>query len=210
MPDTKQFIQVKEVRDGMLVLKDGGLRAIILVSSMNFELKSDIEKQGIIDAYQGFLNSLDYPLEVLVNSRQINLDEYMLDLKASYAKQENELLKLQIGEYMNFVNGLVEISNAVSKNFYVIVSYSASEKTSSILKGKTMSANYSAKQLEEFATQLWQRVKQIRVGLIGLGLHAEPLNTKEVIELLYNFYNPELKTKKIGALYKGAEKEQEK
>jgi len=206
MSDTKQFVHVREVRDGVLVLKDGGLRAIILVSSMNFELKSEVEKQGIVDAYQGFLNSLDYPLEILVNSRQINLDDYMLDLKSSYEKQENELLKLQIGEYMNFVNGLIEISNAVSKNFYVVVSYATSEKTSALLSGKTISSNYSDKQLEEFATQLWQRVKQVRVGIIGLGLHAEILNTKEAIELLYNFYNPEVKTKKVGALYKGAEK----
>lgn len=201
MADTIQFIQVHRVKEGVIILKNGGLRAVLLVSSMNFELKSDLEKQAIVEAYQSFLNSLDYPIQVLINSRQINLDDYLVSLEARYEKQENELLKLQIGEYLNFVNGLVEISNVISKNFYVSVPYAPGEKGGSLLFGKTPSVSYSEKQLEEYKNQLWQRVKQVRIGLLNLGLRAEALNTKELIELLYNFYNPAPKIKKIGALY---------
>lgn len=203
MAETKQFIKVHRIKDGVILLKNGGLRAVLIVSSMNFELKADIEKQSIVEAYQSFLNSLDYPVQILVNSRQINLDDYLAELEALYEKQENELLKLQIGEYLNFIDSLIEISNVISKNFYVIVPYAPAEQAKSFLSGATSpSANYSETQLEEYKNQLWQRVKQIRLGLIGLGLHAEILNTKELIELLYNFYNPAPKMKKVGALYR--------
>ncbi len=201
MADTKDFLQVGQVKNGAIVLKQGGLCAVLLVSSMNLELKSDEEKQAIVGAYQGFLNSLDYPIQILVNSRQINLDDYLVDLRNKYEVQENELLKLQIGEYLNFINSLIEISNIISKNFYVAVLYSPSESASSLFSPKK-SRRYSEKQLEEYRNQLWQRVKQVRLGLMGLGLRAESLNTRELIELLYNFYNPAPKAKKIGALYK--------
>ena len=204
MISTKDFIAIYQIRDGVVILKNGALRAILLVSSMNFELKSDSEKQGIIAAYQSFLNSLDYSLQILINSREINLDEYLADLQSRYGKQENELLKLQIGEYLTFVNSLIEISHVVAKNFYLVIPYAPGEKEAEGLITRATTITYSSRQLEEYKNQLWQRVKQIRVGLQGLGLRAEALNTRELIELFYNFYNPAQKAKRVGSLYGGA------
>lgn len=203
MPSTKDFVKIHHIREGVLILKNGGLRAVLLLSSMNFELKSDSEKEGIILAFQAFLNSLDYPLQILVNSREINLDDYLADLQARFEHQENELMKLQIGEYLNFINSLVKISNVVAKNFYVTVPYAPDEGKAKGFFPKTVSVTYSSRQLEEYKNQLWQRVQQVRVGLLGLGLRAEILNTAELIELFYNFYNPSPKAKKLGSLYGG-------
>lgn len=203
MSSTRDFVKLHQIRDGVIVLKNGGLRAVLIVSSMNFELKSDSEKEGIIAAYQAFLNSFDYPLQILINSREINLDAYLDDLQAYYDKEDNELMKLQISEYQNFIKSLVEISNAVAKNFYAVVPYAPGEERRSGLIPKTVDVSYASEQFEEYKNQLWQRVRQVRVGLMGLGLRAEALNTKELIEFFYNFYNPAQKTKRVGQLYKG-------
>lgn len=203
MVTTKDFVQIYQIRDGVSVLKNGGLRAVLLVSSMNFDLKSQSEKEGIIVAFQAFLNSLDYPIQVVISSREINLEEYLADLQARYDKQQNELMKLQIGEYLNFVNSLIEVSNVVAKNFYVVVPYAPGDTSATGLIPKTVDVTYTAAQFEEYKNQLWQRVKQIRVGLSGLGLRAEALSTRELIEFYYNFYNPEQKMKRIGSLYAG-------
>lgn len=200
---TKDFVKIHHIRDGVVILKNGGLRAVLIASSMNFELKSDSEKQGIIAAYQSFLNSLDYPLQILINSRAINLDDYLQGLKSHYEKEENELMKLQIEEYLNFIASLVEISNVVAKNFYIVIPYAPGEEGAGFVP-KTVTSTYSKEQFEEYKNQLWQRVRQVRVGLMGLGLHAEALNTQELIELFYNFYNPAGKARKVGSLYKGA------
>lgn len=203
MSSTKNFVKIYQIRDGVVILKNGAVRAVLLVSSMNFELKADSEKQGIIAAYQSFLNSLDYSLQILVNSREINLDEYLADLQSRYEKQENELLKLQVGEYLTFVNSLIEISHVVAKNFYVVIPYAPGEKEAKGLLTRAVTITYSSRQLEEYKNQLWQRVKQVRLGLMGLGLRAEALNTRELIELFYNFYNPAQKAKRVGSLYGG-------
>lgn len=201
MGATKNFIHIHQIRDGVAVLKNGGIRAVLLVSSMNFDLKSDSEKEGILAAYQDFLNSLDYPLQIFISSREINLDDYLAELQARHDRQENELLKLQIGEYLNFVNSLIKVSTIVAKHFYVVVPYAPGEKDPKGLIPRTVDVTYSGKQFEEYKNQLWQRVKQVRLGLMGLGLRAEPLNTHELIEFFYNFYNPEQKAKRIGSLY---------
>lgn len=203
MPSTKDFVKIHHIREGVIILKSGGLRAVLLLSSMNFELKSESEKAGLILAFQAFLNSLDYPLQILVNSREINLDDYLADLQERFERQENELMKLQIGEYLNFINSLIKISNVVAKNFYLTVPYAPGEGKAKGFLPKTVSVTYSSRQLEEYKNQLWQRVQQVRVGLLGLGLRAEILNTAELIELFYNFYNPSPKAKKVGTLYGG-------
>lgn len=200
MLNTKQFVQIQEIRNGVVILKNGGLRAVLLTSSMNFILKSSVEQQGIINVFREFLDSIEWPVQIIINSRQINLDNYMADLDERAQKQENELMRLQISEYSDFIKSLISISNIISKNFYIVVPYSPLNlKKGGILKGLSSGIKtntYSDSILEEYKNQLWQRVKHIQAGLRRLTLRAEPLNTKELLELYYNFYNPTPKIKK--------------
>jgi len=200
MLNTKQFVQIQEIRNGVVILKNGGLRAVLLTSSMNFILKSSSEQQGIVNAFKDFLDSIEWPVQIMINSRQINLDNYIADLDERAQKQENELMRLQISEYSDFIKSLISISNIIAKNFYVVVTYSPLNfKKGGVFKGLSSSIktnSYSDTILEEYKNQLWQRVKHIQAGLRRLTLRAEPLNTKELLELYYNFYNPTPKTKK--------------
>jgi hypothetical protein len=194
---TQKYVDVDEIRDGVVVLKSGALRSILLVSSINFELKSTDEQDAIIQQYQGFLNSLDFPTQIMINSRRLNIEPYLDFLGEKEKKQTNELLRLQISEYRNFVKNLTEVSNIMSKSFYIVVPFSPIENTEGGIFNK-ISSIFSQKQqiskkreaLETYKNQLWQRVDHITAGLGGIGLKLVPLQTEEIIELLYNSYNP--------------------
>ncbi|MDD5083869.1 MAG: hypothetical protein PHT88_02930 [Candidatus Moranbacteria bacterium] len=196
---TQQYVDVKEVRDGVVVLRNGGLRAILLVSSLNFDLKSTEEQDAIISQYQAFLNSLDFPVQVLIHSRRFNIEPYLQLLKEKEEEQMNELLRLQISEYQHFIKNLTEVSDIMSKYFYVIVPFAAIEdehsgffeKIGNILNPKQ--AIHEQRELfETYKNQLWQRVDHVTMGLSGTGVKVAALNTEETIELLYNTYNPSL------------------
>jgi KaiC/GvpD/RAD55 family RecA-like ATPase len=126
---TQRYVEVEEIRDGVLVLKTGALRAVLLVSSINFDLKSSEEQDAIISQYQNFLNSLDFPVQILVQSRRFNIDPYIELLKARESQQMNELLRFQMREYQGFIKNLTEISNIMSKFFYVVVPFSPVENS---------------------------------------------------------------------------------
>ncbi len=198
---TQKYVDVEEVRDGVLVLKSGALRGILLASSVNFDLKSSEEQDAIIAQYQNFLNSLDFPLQIIVHSRRFRIEPYLEKLQEEEKKQENELLKFQISEYRNFVKNLTEVSNIMSKFFYVVVPFAPSETSSGGLFGKLAgmfrpSEHMSARGelFETYKSQLIQRVEQVSAALSGTGVRTTMLNTEEVIELLYNTYNPSLFT----------------
>jgi hypothetical protein len=194
---TQRYVDVEEIRDGVIVLKNGSLRSILLVSSINFDLKSTDEQDAIIQQYQGFLNSLDFPLQILINSRRLNVEPYLDFLGEKEKKQTNELLRLQISEYKNFIKNLTEVSNIMTKFFYIIVPFSPVESKEGGIFNK-ISAIFSPRQevlkkreaFEMYKNQLWQRVDHISSGLSGIGLKLVPLKTEEIIELLYNSYNP--------------------
>lgn len=196
---TQQYVDVKEVRDGVVVLKNGGLRSILLVSSLNFDLKSTEEQDAIISQYQNFLNSLDFPVQVLIHSRRFNIEPYLQLLKEKEEEQTNELLRLQISEYQHFIKNLTEVSDIMSKYFYVIVPFAAIEdKRSGFFEkmGNVMNPKAAIREkrelFETYKNQLWQRVDHVTIGLSGTGVKVATLNTEEVIELLYNTYNPSL------------------
>lgn len=194
-PASQRFLQLTDIRDGMALVKGGGFRAILMCSSVNFALKSQNEQDSLIYRYQNFLNSLDFPVQIVINSRQINLDHYLQDLGDRALKQENELLKVQTQEYVEFVKNLVQFSNIISKFFYVVIPFepaTASTAKSGVFGG---TLKYTKAQLEEFKTQLWQRVKHVKIGLEAMEIRAEPLNTAELVELFYNLYNPDDKMK---------------
>jgi hypothetical protein len=192
------------VRDGVIVLKSGALRSILLVSSLNFDLKSSEEQDAIISQYQNFLNSLDFPVQVLIHSRRFNIDPYLQLLKEREAQQTNELLRLQISEYQHFIKNLTDVSDIMSKYFYVMVPFSPVEDRHSGF-GQRLSNMLNPKQairerraiFETYKNQLWQRVDHVTVGLSGTGVKVAPLNTEEIIELLYNTYNPSLFTMEL-------------
>ncbi len=196
---TQKYVEVDEIKDGVIILKNGSIRAVLLVSSINFELKSSDEQDAIIQQYQAFLNSLDFPLQVIINSRRLNVDPYLDFLKEKEKTQPNELLRLQISEYQNFIKNLAEVSNIMTKSFYIVVPFSPVEnqeggffsKISSIMAPR-QEIMKKRESFETFKNQLWQRVDHIISGLSGIGVKIVPLKTEEIIELLYNAYNPNI------------------
>ena len=194
---TQKYVDVEEIKDGVVILKSGSLRSILLVSSINFDLKSTDEQDAIIQQYQGFLNSLDFSTQILINSRRLNVEPYLDFLGEKEKKQTNELLRLQISEYRNFIKNLTQVSNIMTKFFYIIVPFSPVESKEGGLFNK-ISAMFSPRQevlkkreaFETYKNQLWQRVDHVISGLSGIGLKLVPLKTEEIVELLYNSYNP--------------------
>ncbi len=196
---TQKYVDVEDVRDGVIVLRNGALRAVLLASSINFDLKSSDEQDAIIIQYQNFLNSLDFPLQIVVRSRRFDIAPYLRKLEQREKTQENELLRFQISEYAHFVESLTEISNIMSKSFYVIVPFAPSEtedgglmdKISGIFRPARTSFAFG-KEFETYRNQLFQRVEQVSAALSGTGVRTSVLNTGEIIELLYNAYNPSM------------------
>lgn len=191
---TQQYLDVEEIRDGVMVLRDGGLRAIVMVSSMNFALKSSEEQEAIIYAYQSFLNSLEFPIQIVVQSRQLDIDAYLDTLRKMEAEQSSELLRIQTAEYIEYVAQLVELSHIMSKSFYIVVPFSPQEgkKESWLDKvfNPTKSMVHRETDFKRYRDLLMQRVDHIATGLQGVGLRIALLETQELIELLYNTYNP--------------------
>ncbi len=201
---TQKYVDVEEVRDGVLILKNGSIRAVLLASSVNFDLKSGDEQDAIIMQYQSFLNSLDFPLQIIIHSRRFRVEPYLERLAKEEKIQENELLRFQISEYRNFVRNLTEVSNIMSKFFYIVVPFAPSETEKGGIFGKLWGIFGGAKQagvpgqvFETYKSQLFQRAEQVAAALSATGVRTSLLGTEEIIELLYNTYNPSLFTSSV-------------
>jgi len=207
---TKQTIQasqdivpIEEIRDGVVVLSDGSLRAVLMASSVNFALKSPDEQDAIILQYQNFLNSLDFPIQFFIQSRKLNIEPYLNSLRERKKIETNELLRIQITEYITFVKEFVESGNIVSKTFYIVIPFAPMSLLGDKQKGvKGIFSSFFGKRnasgetmndekFQEYRTQLWQRVETVTSGLIRTGVRTAPLNTEELIELYYSLYRPE-------------------
>ena len=196
----QKHIAIKEIKDDVVVLKSGGLRAILMTSSLNFALKSTEEQEAIVYRYQDFLNSLDFSAQIMVASRKFDINPYLETLKQYQVKQENELLKVQTSEYIDFIKGLTETTNIMTESFYLVIPYSPSitKKGRFFGKffggGKKQSASVKEEEtFQELKNNLWQRVEFVITGLRGTGLRAVPLKTEELVELFYKLYNPSAK-----------------
>lgn len=197
---SQDILQIKEIRDGVLILKDGSLRVVMMASSLNFALKSGDEQTAIVMQYQNFLNSLDFTVQFFIQSRKLNIEPYIEILKGAERKQVNELLKIQIAEYVEFIRTFVRASSIVSKSFYVVVPFtpplfeSPKSGLQSIIGGlfgsKKTTKSISPEKFEEYKNQMWQRVDAVIQGLVRSGVRAVPLSTEELIELFYGLYNP--------------------
>ncbi len=194
---TQKFVDVEEVRDGVIVLKNGSLRAVLLVSSINFDLKSTEEQDIAINQYQNFLNSIDFPIQIEIVSRKLNIVPYLDYLKKQEAHIVSEMMQFQLSEYSSFIKNLAEISNIMTKSFYIVVPFSPIENLKQsffdrFFGGSNPKQNivYKRELFETYKNQLWQRVDHVITGISGTGVTAVPLKTEELIELLYNAYNP--------------------
>ena len=195
-PDaTQQFVPVKEIRNGVIILKDGSYRGVLICSSINFGLKSADEQRAITVGFQNFLNTLDFPIQIVVNSRRMDLRPYLALLAGKDEEQKTELMRIQLREYVEFIRSFTDQANIMTKSFYVVVSYMPHLTTASAVgffKPKTASVKTaaSAASFEEDRLQLEQRLTLVASGLSGTGVRAVPLGTEEVIELLYRSFNP--------------------
>jgi len=196
---TKELVQVADIRDKIVLLKNGSLRAVIGVSAINFELRSEEEQIGILQNFQNFLNSLEFPLQIVINSRQLNMDEYLKLVDETADALDNELLKIQAVEYSKFVKELLQLSNIMSKKFYVILPFYIYETPTkaglldvfaSIFSPSKVAQQLDAEKIDKYQQQLMQRAELILDGMLGLGLKASLMEEAELKNLFYTLYNP--------------------
>jgi len=193
---TQEFVSVREIRNGIIILKDGSYRGILICSSINFGLKSAEEQHAITLGFQNFLNTLDFSIQIVVNSRKMDLRPYIELLKEKAIVQKTELMKIQLREYIEFIRTFTEQTNIMTKSFYIVVSYSprvsAAGATSMLHRGGPATGKGSAADLsfEQDRVQLEQRLTLVATGLAGTGVRSVPLGTEEIIELLYRSFNP--------------------
>ena len=193
----QQFLAIDAIREDVAVLKDGGLRVVLMCSAFNFALKSADEQDAVIFQYQNFLNSLDFPIQFVVHSRRLNIEPYLESLAGRQKEEENELLKVQIGEYLEFIKTFVSSTNIMSKTFYAVVPFTpAIVEQKGFLNAALAGLGIGTKKtegadpFEERKNQLWQRVDTVIEGFQRFGIRSAPLNTEELIELFYGLYNP--------------------
>lgn len=202
MPESKPtqaFVPVKEVRGGIVILKDGGYRGILMCSSVNFALKSEDEQRAIIGGFQSFLNTLDFSTQIVVHSRKMDIRPYLALLEERSDKQATELMRIQLREYIQFIRNFIEGSEIMTKIFYVVVPYSPAPagQVAAVASAIPFIGGSSAPRkpegtsssFEEYRVQLEQRMGLVAAGLSSAGLRAVPLGTEEVIELLYRSFN---------------------
>lgn len=197
---TQTYLRVSEIRENTVILKNGGLRSILRVSSINFNLKSEDEQNAIIYSYQGFLNTLEDPIQIVVRSKKLDIDKYLDDLRAKATKQTNALLQKQTSEYADYIQKLVEYADIMAKDFYVIVpqdpyrskNQTFLEKFMGYLNSKDSYGQIKQKrdEFEELKRNLGQKVNSVKIGLENCGLKVEELTTKEIIQLFYEINNP--------------------
>ncbi|MDQ5962795.1 MAG: hypothetical protein QG653_602 [Patescibacteria group bacterium] len=190
---TQQFVPIEHIRDGIITMKGGEIRAILMTNSLNLGLKSEEEQQAVLFQFQSLLNGLEFPVQFFIQSRRLNIKPYMDLLEARQGQVKEDLLKIQIREYMGFIKKFTDETNIMTKHFFIVIPYlnTALQTTpsSSFSFGQT-----SAKENEELFNasriQLEQRVASVMAGLARIGLRAQKLGTEETVELFYKLFNP--------------------
>jgi len=208
---TQNTLLIAEVRDGIVIMNDGTFRAVIMCKSINFDLMSPQEREAVEFSYQGFLNSLYFPIQVYVRSQKIDLRPYLERMDKIRTEQDNMLLALLMEDYIGFLSAVSQQTNIMDKKFYVVISYpDPDEDIKNALKQSTgfftgmvdMFSNKSTphivideNRLEEAKTELKNRVQAVMQGLLECGVQSIPLDTQELIELYYDVYNPDTATR---------------
>jgi len=188
---TQQFLEIEQIKEGVIILKDRSLRGVIMVSSLNFALKSEEEQNAILYQFQSFLNSLDFSIEIVIQSRRLNITGYLDKLKELEKAQEIELLKIQTADYRKFINDIIGGGAIMSKNFFVVVPFTSIEIPGLRTAKGPSTATFTEERFHQVKSQLWQRMEFVALGLRRCGLQVVPLNTSELIELFWSLYHPE-------------------
>lgn len=189
---SQQFIPIKQIREGIMIMTDQSLRGILFVSSINFALKSEEEQGAIIFNFQNFLNSLDFTCQILVNSRKVNITGYIDMLKELEANQKNELLKIQTADYRQYIEELVASGSIMNKSFYIIVPYyPLIELTGAIPEqNKKQTQSLTEENFLKGKYQLSQRIQYVALGLRRCGLNTTMMGSEEILELLWSLHHP--------------------
>lgn len=196
---SQRFLDIAEIKEDVVIMKDGTIRAVLLVSSINFALKSMDEQNAIVQAYMQFLNSLDFPIQIVIQSRRMNIDEYIRKLNEQEKIQQNELLRRQIGDYREYVKQLVSLGEIMQKKFFVTVPLDPStdkqkgffQRVGEILT-PSVAIRLSDEKFRKDKESLMLRVNAVMGGLQSMSLNAAMLDTQSLIELYYTVYNPDL------------------
>lgn len=197
---TQRYLPIAEIKEDTVVLKNGGLRAVLKINSMNFNLKSEVEQQGIIAGYQGFLNTVIFPIQILVRSTRLNIDPYIQNLKKRCETQTSPLLKEQTEDYSMFMEKLVDVADIMQKSFYVVIPVDTPTKTKrGILQrffewmnvdDTRAKALQRSREFRAYNKILRDRITLIQSGLENVGVTMRRLKTAELVQLYYGIYNP--------------------
>jgi hypothetical protein len=206
---TQRFLPVAEIRNDIILLKNGGLRAVLEVEAMNFNLKSETEQQGIIAGYGAFVNTLEFPVQIVIRSSRTNIDDYLEAIREIGEKHTNQLLKNQTLGYVGFMQKLLEVADIMQKRFYIVVPIDHSIRKKTIVEqffdwlhpdDSSSKAGQRYREFAQNARQIQERVDLVSTGLSNIGLHTRRMNTRDLIDLLYKIYNP--KTSQVQKLPK--------
>lgn len=196
---TEQLVPISDILEGVVILKNGSLCMVLEASAINFELRSNDEQVAILQNFQNFINSVDFPLQIVVSSRRLKIEEYIKTVDSIAESIENELLKIQAMEYSRFVKELSSLSNIMTKKFYIIISFYVYETPSKtgliqsvkgIFKSKGINKELTEEQLNTYKNQLLQKAELIYAGLSGLGVKLKSLEDEELKKFYYELYNP--------------------
>ena len=194
-PATQDFVPVRDIKENVVVLKDGKMCTVLLASSINFALKSAEEQQAILSQFQSFLNTIDLSIQFYVQSRRLDITPYLAQLEARETVQDNDLMRIQVREYIQFIRTFTTEVDIMSKNFFIIIPYTPAGANlasgiSSVFGSKKGKVAFNEKQFEEYRIQLEQRATLVEQGLIRIGVRTVPLQNEELVELFYHIFNP--------------------
>ena len=192
---TQQFVPIADIHDDVVILKDGQICTVLLASSINFGLKSIDEQQAILSQFQSFLNSIDFSIQIYIQSRRLDIRPYLEKLEARTSLQENDLMRIQLREYIEFISTFTNQVDIMTKNFFVVIPYTPLNLEitglSKFIKQKPDQKERTAEKFFEDRTQLELRVSVVEQGLMRIGIRTAPLGTEELVELFYHIFNPE-------------------
>jgi hypothetical protein len=192
---TQHFVPIRDIKDGVVIKRNGEMLMILLASSVNFALKSLDEQKAILQQFQSFLNTLDFSLQIYIQSRKLNIEPYLQLLASLEGKQDNDLMKIQLQEYIEFIRAFTTEVDVMSKGFFVVVPYSPTKinlqkSFTNIFGGGRSASMTDDQQFEEHRLQLEQRVGMVTQGLASVGVRTMKLQKDELVELYYHLYNP--------------------